>query len=69
MQEWRRHPEPLSGDLETELVALVRSLEERYDSDALESLVRNGGLAEDFTDSKDTQDGPSGSGRQEKDQT
>ena len=69
VQELRRHPAPLSGDQETDLVALVKSLEERYDSDALESLVRNGGLAESFTDSTNTQDGPSGSGRQEKDQT
>ena len=69
VQEWRRHPEPLSGDLETELVAVVRSLEERYDSDALESLVSNGGLAEDFTDSTDAQEGPPGSGRHERDQT
>ena len=69
VQEWRRHPEPLSGDLETELVALVKSLEERYDSDALETLVSNGGLAEDFTDSADTQEGPPGSGRKERDQT
>ena len=69
VQEWRRHPEPLSGDLETELVAVVRSLEERYGSDALESLVSNGGLSQDFTDSTDAQEGPPGSGRQERDQT
>ena len=69
VQEWRRHPEPLSGDLETELVAVVSSLEERYGSDALESLVSNGGLSQDFTDSTDAQEGPPGSGRQERDQT
>ena len=69
VQEWRRHPEPLSGDLETELVALVRSLEERYDSDALESLVSNGGLAQDFANTTDTQERPPSNGRQERDQT
>ena len=69
VQEWRRHPEPLSGDLETELVALVRSLEERYDSDALERLVSNGGLGQDFADSTNTQERPLISGRQERDQT
>ena len=69
VQEWRRHPEPLSGDLETELVAVVRSLEERYGSDALESLVSNGGLAQDFADTTDTQERPPSNGRQERDQT
>ena len=69
VQAWRRHPEPLSGDLETELVAVVRSLEERYDSDALESLVSNGGLGQDFADSTNTQERPLISGRQERDQT
>ena len=69
VQEWRRHPEPLSGDLETELVALARSLEDRYDSDALERLVSNGGLGQDFADSTNTQERPLISGRQERDQT
>ena len=69
VQEWRRHPEPLSGDLETELVALARSLEDRYDRDALERLVSNGGLGQDFADSTNTQERPLISGRQERDQT
>ena len=69
VQEWRRHPEPLSGDLETELAALARSLEDRYDSDALERLVSNGGLGQDFADSTNTQERPLISGRQERDQT
>ena len=69
VQEWRRHPEPLSGDLETELVALARCLEDRYDRDALERLVSNGGLGQDFADSTNTQERPLISGRQERDQT
>ena len=45
VREWHRQVEPLQGDIRSQLKALAASLEDRYDNETLEELVRKGGQA------------------------
>ena len=69
VQEWKRSPEPLSGDLRTELESLAHSLEEQYDRSVLEALVSNGGLARGAACPEKTHDKQNLHGSEERDKT
>lgn len=50
LSDWRRESEPCDGDLERAVEEQVRRLEEAYPPDALETIVRAGGIAKRGSD-------------------
>jgi len=49
LEDWRRESEEVSGDFETLIDERVAALEEQFDADFLESVVKAGGIIEKGT--------------------